>query len=101
MCRYAIELEGGKSNCVYRLIKKDMLERYNKVFAEIFEVGSEVLGPDFTADKVDNWDSVLQLSLVDAIEEEFDVMLDTDDILNFNSYEGGKEILAKQDVKLD
>jgi len=49
---------------------------------------------------VDNWDSVLQLSLVTAIEDAFDIMLDAEDILGFTSYAAGKEILMKYNVAL-
>ena len=36
-------------------------------------------------------------SLVAALEDAFDIMMDTDDIIDFNSYEKGMEILEKDD----
>ena len=30
-----------------------------------------------------------------AIEDAFDIMMDTDDIIDFNSFDHGKEILSK------
>ena len=34
------------------------------------------------------------MTLVSAIEEAFDIMMDTEDIIDFSSYEKGKEILS-------
>ena len=77
-----------------------MLEKYNQIFAEILNVDLNQLNYELDKDSVDNWDSVLQLALVEGIEDKFDIMLDTEDILNFTSYELGKEILAKYEVVL-
>ena len=40
------------------------------------------------------------MQLVAALEDAFDIMLDTDDIIDLSSYDKGKEILAKYDVGL-
>ncbi len=45
------------------------------------------------------WDSVGHVNLMNAIEESFDVSLDADDILDFKSFEIGKEILQKYGVE--
>jgi acyl carrier protein len=76
------------------------LEKYNTVFAETFAVAVEGLNDDFTSESVDNWDSILQLSLVTAMEDIFDVMLEPEDIMDFKSYAIGKEILTKYEVEV-
>ena len=43
---------------------------------------------------VTEWDSVGHMTLIAALEDAFDIMMDTDDIIDFSSYEKGKEILA-------
>ena len=48
---------------------------------------------------IELWDSVGHMSLVAALEDEFDIMIDTDDIIDLSSYEKGKEILAKYGVE--
>ena len=45
------------------------------------------------------WDSVGHMSLIAALEDAFDIMMDTDDIIDLSSYEKGKEILKKYDVE--
>lgn len=76
------------------------LEKYNAAFIETFAVDVEKLGDDFNSESVDNWDSVLQLSLVTAVEDAFDVMFEPEDIMDFKSYTIGKEILKKYQVEI-
>ncbi len=42
------------------------------------------------------WDSIGHMSLVAALEEAFDIMMDTDDIIDFSSYKKGMEILSEK-----
>lgn len=74
------------------------LEKYNQVFAAVFEVEESALGQDFSADTFDKWDSITQLSLATELEDSFDIMFEAEDLLQLRSYEGGKAILGKYDV---
>ena len=75
-------------------------EKYNQIFMEVFSVEESQLGAEFDSQHVDGWDSVRQLSLTTAMEDAFDIMLDAEDIIDFNSYEKGKAILAKYEIEL-
>lgn len=75
------------------------LEKYNQIFAEVFSVDESQLNAIFDNQHVDGWDSVRQLSLTTAMEDVFDIMLDAEDIIDFNSYEKGKAILAKYEIE--
>lgn len=68
-------------------------EKYLKVFTEAFGVDSEAAkGLEYQS--ISEWDSVGHMGLIAAIEDEFDIMMDTDDIIDLSSFEKGKEILA-------
>lgn len=70
------------------------IEKYVNAFVEALEMKEDqVEGLEYQA--VTEWDSVGHMSLIAAIEEAFDIMMDTDDIIEFSSYEKGKEILCK------
>jgi len=70
------------------------MEKYKKAFVEGLEISEEqVEGLEYQS--ISEWDSVGHMSLVAQIEEAFDIMMDTDDIIDFSSYEKGKEILSK------
>ncbi|MBQ8039627.1 MAG: acyl carrier protein [Lachnospiraceae bacterium] len=75
------------------------LEKYNEAFVTTFEISEEELaGLEYQG--IPAWDSVGHMQLVAALEDTFDIMLDTDDIIDFSSYEIGKEILAKYEVEM-
>lgn len=70
------------------------LEKYVKAFVVALEVTEDKLeGLEYQA--ISEWDSVGHMSLVAEIEETFNIMMDTDDIIDFSSFEKGKEILSK------
>ena len=75
------------------------LEKLNSIFCEVFSVEPSALNSEFNNTTVDGWDSVHQLSLTSTIEDEFDIMLDAEDILEFTSYDNAKIILAKYDIE--
>jgi len=74
------------------------LEKYEKAFTETFGMGKDRL-PDLKYQDIPHWDSVGHMSLIAALEEAFDIMFDTDDIIDFSSFEKGKEILKKYNVE--
>ena len=75
------------------------LEKYNNAFTENLQISEDQLN-GLQYQGVELWDSVGHMTLMAAIEDAFDIMLDTDDIVDFSSYEKGKEILKKYDVEL-
>ncbi len=75
------------------------LEKYNEVFKSCFQI-DETQFEGLTYQSVESWDSVGHMGLIAALEDVFDIMLDTDDIIDFSSYEKGIEILKKYDVNI-
>ncbi len=75
------------------------LEKYVKVFKEIFNVEEVALTADFGKDTVDGWDSVRQLAVVTAMEEEFDVMFEPEEIIGFTGFAKGQEILKNYEIE--
>lgn len=74
------------------------LEKYNSVFIETLDVGELIL-KDLKYQDVESWDSVGHMSLIAVIEDTFEIELETDDIIEFSSYEIGKEILQKYNIE--
>ncbi|MCL1955042.1 MAG: acyl carrier protein [Spirochaetes bacterium] len=72
-------------------------EKYEKAFTGTFDVDSNELA-ELKYQDIDEWDSVGHMALMAALEETFDIMLDTDDIIDFSSFQKGKEILKKYHV---
>lgn len=76
------------------------IEKYTQVFVETFGVTAEE-AINLKYQDIEAWDSVGHMGLISALEDAFDIMMDTDDIIDFNSFEKGKEILAKSDYGID
>ena len=76
------------------------LEKYNAAFTESFGITEDQLS-GLKYQDIEAWDSVGHMNLIAALEETFDIMMDTDDIIDLSSYEKGKEILAKDDYGIE
>ena len=70
------------------------LEKYNEAFCNSFEITEDKLN-GLKYQDVELWDSVGHMTLVANLEDAFDIMMETDDIIDLSSYERGQEILAK------
>ncbi len=73
-------------------------DRYDKIFKESLSLEQKHLNAELVYNSVPAWDSVGHMAMMAALEGEFDIMLDPDDIIDFSSYQKGFEILAKYDV---
>ncbi len=69
------------------------IEKYTKVFTESFNVSTDEAAKLKYQD-IPAWDSVGHMGLVAAVEGAFDIMMEADDIIDFSSFEKGKEILS-------
>lgn len=76
------------------------LEKYDEAFTSSLEIAGDQL-TNLTYQSIPSWDSVGHMTLIAAIEDAFDIMMDTDDIIDLSSYEKGKEILAKDEYGIE
>ncbi|HTA61390.1 MAG TPA: acyl carrier protein [Bacteroidia bacterium] len=75
------------------------IEKYNQTFVSSFSVKEEKL-LTLSYQSVDGWDSIGHMRMIAELEEIFDIMIETNDILDFSSYVKGFEILKKYGVAL-
>lgn len=75
-------------------------EKYNQVFMNALQISEGNL-QGLIYQSIETWDSVGHMGLIAEIEDTFDIMMDTDDIIDFSSYEKGMEILNKYDVVIE
>jgi len=68
------------------------------IFRDTLDLPAEVDVKTLAYRQVREWDSVGHMQLVAALESEFDIMFDTQDILDMSSFEKAIEILGKYDV---
>lgn len=71
------------------------LDTYNHAFIKIFNIGENEL-VDLQYEGIAEWDSVGHMELIAELEDGFSIMMDTEDIIELNSYEMGKTILRER-----
>ena len=76
------------------------LEKYTKIFTESFEVDAEK-AKTLKYQDVEAWDSIGHMDLIASLEDEFDIMMEADDIIDFNSFEKGMEIMTKYGIDMN
>ena len=69
-------------------------EKYKKIFMETFEIDENKLN-GLQYQDIKEWDSVGHMTLIAALEDSFEIMMETDDIIDLNSFEKGREILSE------
>jgi acyl carrier protein len=72
-----------------------MNEKIDTVFQQAIGVAPSVDRSTLVYNSTPGWDSVAHMALVAGLEEQFDCMLDMDDILDMSSYDKVVEIMAK------
>ena len=77
----------------------DNTEKLRRVFAEALQINISKVVDSLEYNSVAEWDSVAHMALVASIGTNFDIMLDTDDVIDMSSFGKAKEILAKYEVK--
>lgn len=72
-------------------------EKYKKVFSKTFEIKSN-FDENLEYNSIEAWDSIGHMNLISNLEEDFKISLETDDIVDFSSFNKGKEILKKYKI---
>ena len=76
------------------------LEKYIGVFTKLFEV-SEEEAKQLKYQDISAWDSVGHMTLIGELEDTFGIDMDADDIIDFESFEKGMEILSKPEYGIE
>ena len=69
------------------------LEKYKNTFIKSLDIKESDFKESIQYNDVPEWDSIGHMTLMSALEEEFKITLETDDIIDFSSYKKGIELL--------
>ena len=67
------------------MTREEVYERLNAVFADVFVFFELTVNDETTAADVDGWDSLMHITLIDAVEEEFDISFDMKTIVKLKN----------------
>ncbi len=75
------------------------LRRLRDAFRTSLDLPPDAEVDDLRYQDNEKWDSLAHMSLVAAIEDEFSVMIDTDDVINLSSFKEAVRILGEYGVE--
>lgn len=76
------------------------LATYNNAFVESFGIIESQLN-ELKYQDIPEWDSVGHMGLMASLEDAFKIEMEIDDIIDFSSYQKGKEIISKYKISFD
>jgi acyl carrier protein len=76
------------------------LEKLQNAFVEAIGVSPAANFDSLEYAKTAGWDSVAHMRLIAAIETAFDVMIDTEDVIDMSSFGKAKEIVTRYGASL-
>ena len=77
------------------------LDKMQRAFREALGLDDDYDVAELEYQGIREWDSVAHMQLIDELEEEFDVMLPTDDVIDMSSFKVAREILTRHGVDMD
>lgn len=77
------------------------MKSYEEVFVHVF--GDSIAGQldALEYQGIPGWDSIGHMALIAALEDNFNVELEVDDVIDLSSFSVGKSILLKYGVAVD
>ncbi|MCM3590189.1 acyl carrier protein [Brevibacillus borstelensis] len=73
-------------------------ELLKKAFVEALNLPPETDVETLQYNSIPEWDSLAHMALISQLDEAFDIMLDTEDVIDLSSYQKAEEILSKYGV---
>ena len=74
-------------------------KKYRDIFIQSLSIDEKKFNEKIKYNEIPEWDSIGHMTLMSGLEEKFSISMDTDDIVDFSSFEKGMEILEKYGVK--
>ncbi len=74
------------------------IDKLRATFADSLGLPLSDITNELTYNSVAQWDSVAHMTLVAAIEDAFDILIETEDVIDLSSFGKAQEILAKYGV---
>lgn len=74
-------------------------QKLRGIFAESLGISEDQVTDELQYNSIEEWDSIAHMALVAAIDDAFDIMMDTEDVIELSSFAKAKEILKKYGVE--
>jgi acyl carrier protein len=75
-----------------------MAKPLEDIFSETLGIDRQRVVDSLEYNSIKEWDSVAHMALIAALEEAYDIMLETEDVIDMSSVGRARQILAKYSV---
>jgi acyl carrier protein len=75
-----------------------MTKPLEDIFRETLGIDRQRVVDNLEYNSIKEWDSVAHMALIAALEEAYDIMLETEDVIDMSSVGRARQILAKYSV---
>lgn len=76
--------------------RNEIFERLNEVFRDVFDDDTITVAEDTTAADVDGWDSLMHITLISAVEDEFDIKFNMKDVVSMKQVGDMVDIIEQE-----
>ena len=76
--------------------RNEIFERLNEVFRDVFDDDTITVAEDTTAADVEGWDSLMHITLISAVEDEFDVNFNMKDVVSMKQVGDMVDIIEQE-----
>ena len=77
----------------------DIKGKYIEIFIKSLSIKKKDFSEDLKFGELSKWDSVGHMTLISTLEDTFDISIQAEDIIEFNSFKKGLKILKKYKLK--
>lgn len=77
----------------------DNVKKLKAAFSEALGLPENVDVQTLKYNEIPEWDSIAHMALIAQLDDQFDIMMDTDDIIDISSFDKAKEVLNKYGVE--
>jgi len=73
----------------------DMRDRVKNIFVDCLGISADIVTDDLDCASIPQWDSISQMSVIVGLEDEFDIIIEADDVIEMSSVKNALEIVNK------
>ena len=74
-------------------MENELEKRIRGIIREVFEISEDETNEEYSMDNVDLWDSMGHMKLLVALEQDFGIKFDIDELIEMVNYSKIKEII--------
>ncbi len=78
------------------MTREEVFVQLNGVFRDVFDDGDIVVTDKTTASDIEGWDSLMHISLISAVEDEFDIKFSMKEVVNMENVGERADIIVRE-----